>query len=182
MEVQPKVKEIQPTQEEISEGEPSLRLGKTRYPDKEKSPWWTRAQIEPLVEEIASQIEELEEEVPQLQPRRSTRIWKPNPKYANVALIEDNGKREPNTYEVVKSKELRDAMEEEMKSLKQNENWELVPTSIGIQHISCKWVYKVKIHPNGSIERYKGWLVAQGFSQKYELDYHEAFIWWKKLL
>ena len=59
---------------------------------------------------------------------RSIRIWKPNSKNANVALIEDNGIREPSTYEeVAQSKEWRDAMEEEMKALKQNETWELVP-------------------------------------------------------
>ena len=48
----------------------------------------------------------MEEEVPQLQLRISMRIWKPNSKYANAALIEDNSIREHNTYEeVAQSKE-----------------------------------------------------------------------------
>ena len=84
------------------------------------------------------------------------RIWKPNPKYANAALIEDNGIRKPNTYEeAAQSKEWRDAMEEEMKALKQNETWELVSPSTRVQPISCEWVYKVKTHLDGFIERYK---------------------------
>ena len=44
-------------------------------------------------------MEELEEEeVPQFQLRRSTRILKSNLKYANTTLIEDNGIRESSTY------------------------------------------------------------------------------------
>ena len=66
-------------------------------------------------------------------------------------------------------------MEEEMKALKQNKTCELVPQTIGIQPISCKWVYRVKNWPDGLVERYKACLVARGFSQKYRLDYDEMF-------
>jgi len=34
---------------------------------------------------------------------------------------------------------------------------------------------EVKTRPNGSVERYKARLVAQGFSQQYGLDYEEIF-------
>ena len=67
------------------------------------------------------------------------RIRKPNLKYANVVLIEDNGINEPSIYEeAAQSKEWKDVMEEEMMALKQNETWELVPPSIRIQPILCK--------------------------------------------
>ena len=62
MEAQPKVQEIQDTQEEIFEDEPSLGQGRVRSPNKEKIPWWTGVHTKPLVKERPSWIEELEKE------------------------------------------------------------------------------------------------------------------------
>ncbi|RVX16039.1 Retrovirus-related Pol polyprotein from transposon RE1 [Vitis vinifera] len=41
--------------------------------------------------------------------------------------------------------------------------------------IGCKWVYKLKHKPDGSIERYKARLVAKGYNQTHGLDYFETF-------
>jgi hypothetical protein len=64
-----------------------------RSSEKERSPWQTGVHTRVTEDDRPSQIEEFEEEVPQLQPRRSTRPRKPNPEYANVALVVDNGKK-----------------------------------------------------------------------------------------
>ena len=66
-------------------------------------------------------------------------------------------------------------MKEEIDALEQNQTWDLVPKPRDVKPISCKWVYKIKRRPDGSIERYKARLVARGFSQQYELDYDETF-------
>lgn len=41
--------------------------------------------------------------------------------------------------------------------------------------IGCKWVFKIKYHPDGSIERYKARIVAQGFLQMHVINYTETF-------
>ena len=41
--------------------------------------------------------------------------------------------------------------------------------------VTCKWVYKLKRHVDGSIARYKARLVARGYLQQFGLDYDEAF-------
>ena len=42
--------------------------------------------------------------------------------------------------------------------------------------VGCKWIYKIKTHFDGSIERYKACLIAKGVTQEYEIDYKETFV------
>jgi histone deacetylase 1/2 len=69
----------------------------------------------------------------------------------------------------------RTAMEQEYQALLKNETWRLVPPKTGVNIIDSKWVFKVKKHADGSIERYKARLVAKGFKQRYGLDYEDTF-------
>jgi hypothetical protein len=41
--------------------------------------------------------------------------------------------------------------------------------------IDCKWVFKIKRNTNGSIDIYKGRLVAKEFKQQYGIDYEDTF-------
>ncbi|KAE8676544.1 hypothetical protein F3Y22_tig00111584pilonHSYRG00119 [Hibiscus syriacus] len=136
-----------------------------------QNPWQTGVYQQPNKEGGPS---ETEESIPQSQLRRSTRIRRPNPKYTNAAIIEEA--TEPETFEEAsKSSEWMTTMKEEIDALQQNQTWDIVPKIKDVKPISCKWVYKIKRRPDGSIERYKARLVAHGFSQQYGLDYDETF-------
>src|SRR5678815_3362577 len=66
-------------------------------------------------------------------------------------------------------------MDEEYASLIENDTWEIVPLPKGRQAIGSRWIYKVKQHSDGSVERFKACFVAKGYSQKYGVDYDETF-------
>ena len=66
-------------------------------------------------------------------------------------------------------------MQEELDSIKANHTYSLVPLPAGRQAIGCKWVFKIKRHADGSIDRYKARLVAKGYSQLYGIDFTETF-------
>ena len=56
------------------------------------------------------------------------------------------------------------AMKTEMKSLNDNDVWELVQLPAGKKAVGRKWVYKIKTGADGMLEHYKARLVAQGLT------------------
>jgi hypothetical protein len=41
--------------------------------------------------------------------------------------------------------------------------------------IGCKWIFKRKYLPNGSTDKYKARLIANGFTQKQNVNYFDTF-------
>ena len=66
-------------------------------------------------------------------------------------------------------------MDIEMESLKAIDVYDLVELPKDKKVIGSKWIFKRKINADGSVERYKARLVAQGFSQTHGRDYDETF-------
>ncbi|GJV14128.1 serine/threonine-protein kinase RUNKEL [Tanacetum coccineum] len=67
------------------------------------------------------------------------------------------------------------AMIEEMIALDHNDTWDLVDLPIHKNSIGCKWVFSVKMNPDGSITRLKARLAAKGYAQTYAIYYSETF-------
>lgn len=115
-------------------------------------------------------------------PRRSERlINKDLPKY--VYSVQQNqhelAQPEPQSLKEALSshdcEKWKQAMKEEFDSILKNETWEVVDLPNGKKPIGCKWVFKVKKNVDGHVERFKARLVAQGYNQKFGIDYNEVF-------
>ena len=66
-------------------------------------------------------------------------------------------------------------MQEELAALKVNHSWDIEPCPSTIVPQGCKWVYLVKVHSDGSLDRYKAWLLVLGNNQEYGVNYEETF-------
>ena len=92
--------------------------------------------------------------------------------------VDDN--EEPKTFmeainHPTRSKEWKNAFTEEYNSLIKNKTWKLVRRPKGRNVVTSKWVCKHKKDEFGQIVRFKGRLVARGYTQVYGLDYLDTF-------
>ncbi|RVW42968.1 Retrovirus-related Pol polyprotein from transposon RE2 [Vitis vinifera] len=69
----------------------------------------------------------------------------------------------------------RQAMVDEMTALHSNGTWDLVVLPSGKSTVGCRWVYAVKVGPDGQVGRLKARLVAKGYTQVYGSDYGDTF-------
>jgi histone deacetylase 1/2 len=66
-------------------------------------------------------------------------------------------------------------MLEELTALQANNTWDLVPPPRGTNIVTGKWVYRHKLHPDGTLDRYKARWVLRGFTQRPGIDFGETF-------
>lgn len=78
--------------------------------------------------------------------------------------------------QVVRDPKWRIAMQEELNGLESNNTWSLQPLPLGKKLVGCKWVYKIKLHADRTVERSKARLVAKGYNQVEGLDYRETLL------
>lgn len=94
--------------------------------------------------------------------------------YSFLAQVTDID--EPKNFKIASTDSYwQQTMQEEHDALQSQRTWILVPSPANRSVVGCKWVYKLKKNPDGSIARYKARLVAQGFTQEHGIDYSKTF-------
>ena len=104
------------------------------------------------------------------EPVRGTRSLSDIYQRCNVAVMELAGYAKA----IINQKWIS-TMKEELKMIEKNPTWELMDKLKHKKSIEVKWVYKTKLNPDGSINKYKARLVIKGYAQMFEVDFFETF-------
>ena len=81
-----------------------------------------------------------------------------------VYLVDDTSTTIEDAYSSPDADLWKEAVRSEMDSIMSNGTWKIVDRPYGCKPIGCKWVFKKKLRPDGTIERYKARLVAKGYT------------------
>jgi hypothetical protein len=99
--------------------------------------------------------------------------------YGHRANVADAKIPEPKTYNEAMSSldaaEWLTACEDKMRTWKHLDVYDIVPWPKGWKIVGSKWVFCVKWGPDGTIQKYKAQLIAQGFTQVKGIDFDQTF-------
>nr|GEV38710.1 zinc finger, CCHC-type [Tanacetum cinerariifolium] len=143
-----------------------------------------------------SQRDDLSDDVPNEIPesRKSKRVRKAKSHGSDFQLYLVEGSRDqvglqysycysieedPRTYnEAMKSRDSafwKEAIDNEIGSIMENNTWVLYDLPPGCKPSSCKWIFKTKMKVDGIVDKFKARLVIQGFRQKEGIDYFNTY-------
>ncbi|GJQ96950.1 reverse transcriptase domain-containing protein [Tanacetum coccineum] len=95
---------------------------------------------------------------------------------ARVYLVGNAGTNsESNVVMDPESNQWLDAINAEMQSIKDNQVWRLVDLPSDAKTIGSKLLFKKKIDMDCNIHTYKARIIANDYTQTYEIDYEETF-------
>lgn len=96
-----------------------------------------------------------------------------------VAAAEADSGGAPATYEEAlrwpEAKGWKMAFDAEVKSLNDNNVYQVVDRPLGKKVVKAKWVLRRKLLPGGKLDKLKARIVAKGFTQREGIDYQDTF-------
>jgi hypothetical protein len=129
--------------------------------------------IESPIESFEQTLEKDDNEVPVRNKRQ--RIAKSFGDDFIVYLVDDTPTSIIEAYASPDADDWKEAVRSEMDSILSNGTWELSELPFGCKPIGCKWVFKKKLRPDGTIDKYKARLVAKGYTQKEGEDFFDTY-------
>ncbi|WVZ76810.1 hypothetical protein U9M48_024741 [Paspalum notatum var. saurae] len=119
----------------------------------------------------------LEEDDSEIAPRKSKRqrISKSFGDDFSVYLVDDTPRSISEAFASSNADDWKEAVRSKMDSIMTNGTWEIVDRPFGCEPVGCKWVFKKKLRPDGTIDKYKARLVAKGYTQKEGEDYFDTY-------
>jgi hypothetical protein len=107
--------------------------------------------------------------------RSKAGVFKPNPKYAMVTSTPPLSPLPKSAREALKDPNWRAAMQAEFDALMANRTWSLVDRPPHARVITGKWVFRIKLNTDGTLNRYKARWVVRGFHHRAGIDFTETF-------
>jgi hypothetical protein len=129
--------------------------------------------IESPVESFEQTLEKDDNEVPVRNKRQM--IAKSFGDDFIVYLVDDTPTSIIEAYASPDVDDWKEAVRSEMDPILSNGTWELSELPFGCKPIGCKWVFKKKLRPDGTIDKYKARLVSKGYTQKEGEDFFDTF-------
>ena len=91
-----------------------------------------------------------------------------------VYLMDDTPRTIEEAYSSPDADYWKEALRSKIDSIMSNGTWVVVERPYGSKPVGCKWVFKKKLRPDDTIEKYKTRLVAEDYTQKGE-DFFDTY-------